>query len=184
MSVCHLGFAGGSESRKLNHQDMLSSTRTHESHSNVRCQPSPYQEETFSSKNTLSEILIYLPPLTDFRPYHEYDSQPEARYESEQHEHISVVVVRPKAEELTRPNKNQSGVLKPHRRAQLTVCMMRDAETLTGTPSSESSIISPEPTSLTESASRVYFNGQSHCSQRRTGGMSLRCTKKPAYVIW
>ncbi len=57
---------------------------------------------------------------------------------------------------------------------------MSAAETLTGTPSSVSWIISPDPTSLTESASRLYFRGQSHCSQRNTGGMSLRCTKKPA----
>ena len=36
----------------------------------------------------------------DFRPYHEYDSQPEAGYESEQHKHVSVVVVRSKSEQL------------------------------------------------------------------------------------
>ena len=60
---------------------------------------------------------------------------------------------------------------------------MSAAETLTGTPSSVSSIMRPEPTSLTESASKEYFKGQSHCSQRNTGGMSFRCTKKPAYVI-
>ena len=64
------------------------------------------------------------------------------------------------------------------------VGMIRAAETSTGTPSSESLIIRPEPTSFTESASSVYFRGQSHCSHRSTGGMSFKWTKKPAYVIW
>lgn len=62
--------------------------------------------------------------------------------------------------------------------------MIRLAETSTGTPWSESSIISPEPTSLTESASKVYLSGHSHCNHRRAGGMSFRWTKKPANVIW
>jgi hypothetical protein len=55
---------------------------------------------------------------------------------------------------------------------------------LTGTPWRVSSIMRPEPTSFTDRASRVYLRGQIHCSQRRTGGMALRCTKKPANVIW
>lgn len=43
-----------------------------------------------------------------------------------------------------------------------TMFMIRLAETLTGTPSSVSWIINPAPTSLTDKASNVYFNGQSH----------------------
>lgn len=62
--------------------------------------------------------------------------------------------------------------------------MIRLAETFTGTPSSVSWINKPEPTSLTDSASRLYFSGHNHCSHRRTGGIELRCTKKPANVIW
>lgn len=66
----------------------------------------------------------------------------------------------------------------------LTSSIIKLAETLTGTPCSVSLIIRPEPTSLTESASRLYFSGHTHCNHRRTGGMEVRWTKKPAYVIW
>jgi len=62
--------------------------------------------------------------------------------------------------------------------------MMRVAEMFTGTPSKVSTIIRPDPTSFTHRASRVYLRGHSHWSQRSTGGMVLRWTKKPANVIW
>jgi hypothetical protein len=47
-----------------------------------------------------------------------------------------------------------------------------------------STIINPDPTSLTLNASRVYFNGNNHCSHLNTGGILSRWTKKPVYVIW
>lgn len=58
--------------------------------------------------------------------------------------------------------------------------MIKLADTFTVTPCRVSSIMRPDPTSLTDKASRVYLSGHSHCSQRRTGGMSFKCTKKPA----
>lgn len=61
---------------------------------------------------------------------------------------------------------------------------MRLAEIFTGTPSRVSTIIKPDPTSFTHRASKAYLRGHNHWSQRRTGGMVLRWTKKPANVIW
>jgi hypothetical protein len=57
---------------------------------------------------------------------------------------------------------------------------MSGADTLTGTPLRESTIESPEETSLTESASSVNLSGQMYISQRRTGGIEDKLTKKPA----
>src|SRR5258708_34978904 len=62
--------------------------------------------------------------------------------------------------------------------------MMRDAETCTGTPCKTSLIWRPELTSFTDNASSAYLSGHIHCSHRRTWGIELRWTKKPAKVIW
>ena len=62
--------------------------------------------------------------------------------------------------------------------------MMREAETVTGTPCRVSCISSPELTSFTETASSAYLSGHNHCSHRSTCGIELRWTKKPANVIW
>jgi len=61
--------------------------------------------------------------------------------------------------------------------------MISCADTLTGTPCSESCIMRPDPTSLTAKASKQYLRMLNHCNHRNALGMSLRCTKNPAYVM-
>lgn len=61
---------------------------------------------------------------------------------------------------------------------------MVTAETDTGTPSRTSTIRSPELTSFTVRASRLYLRGQSHCNHRNAGGIEFKWRKNPAKVIW
>ncbi len=47
-----------------------------------------------------SESRTRLPPLAHLRPHHKYNPEAEAGDEREQHQHVSIVIVRPKAKQL------------------------------------------------------------------------------------
>ena len=117
--------------------------------------------------------------FVNLEPHNSDHTKTKTNNESKKHKDITIIVVRAKSKELA-----DTLVSKLEKMKSLTSSIINFAEMSTGTPCSVSWIIRPEPTSLTESASRLYFSGHNHCNHRRTGGIEFRWTKKPAYVIW
>ena len=101
---------------------------------------------------------VILPSFPGFDPNREDNRDSETRDEGTEHKDITVVRVGSKAEELW--SGYQKLVNRDHN--LLTRFIMRLAEMFTGTPSSVSTIIKPDPTSFTHRASRAYLRGHNH----------------------
>lgn len=104
--------------------------------------------------------------------------------EREQYEHIAVIIIRVESKQLKTEFRFSAQKKERKQNKKRTRCIMRDAEMVTGTPCSTSTISSPELTSFTVNASSAYLSGHIHCSHRSTCGIESRCTKNPAKVIW
>jgi len=120
-------------------------------------------------------------------PHHGDEADAKTNDEREQHEHVTVIITCIESEQLENPTRriaNSARGEEGKARKARTRFMMREAETLTGTPCRTSLIWSPELTSFTANASRAYLSGHIHCSHRSTCGIALRWTKNPAKVIW
>lgn len=132
---------------------------------------------------TLGEkIVLFLSPFTNSKPDNGNDGNTKSKDEADHDQDIPIVVVQLKSKELGKEWVFWKNTFW-HWYA-LTRFIMTIAEMSTGTPWSTSTIWSPESTSFTERASRLYFRGQSHCNHRNTGGIEFRWRKKPAKVIW
>jgi hypothetical protein len=83
--------------------------------------------------NHIRKAVTILSPLSQSERNDEDDTNPEPGDEGEQHEHIPVVIIRTKTEQL--PERcHQRAVIVRRRYSGLTRFMIRLAETLTGTP--------------------------------------------------
>ena len=112
------------------------------SHTSPVCAPLPCQLFSFS------------PLLLELEPHHANQQDTKSSNEREQDQYIPIVTAGVESKELVASKFVTTNDVECECRTR-TNSMINSAEILIGTPWSSSTIISPEPTSFTESASRV-----------------------------
>lgn len=97
---------------------------------------------------------FFLPFLLELEPHNTDQENTKSSNEGEQNQDVSVVTVEVKSKELEGENEQSCG---RHCSKSHTISKITTAGILSGTPCISSIIISPDPTSFTDSASRVYY---------------------------
>ena len=99
-------------------------------------------------------VYFHSPLLLELEPHHANQQDTKSSNEREQDQYIPIVTAGVESKELVASKFVTTNNVECECRTR-TNSMINSAEILIGTPWSSSTIISPEPTSFTESASRV-----------------------------